>query len=80
MGDGVLYWYLQEIIVLPAFQSRGIGTDIVKRLLQHIVEVTPPGTFTSVGLTAVEGKQCFYERFGFGKSNGMTKYVEIRGE
>lgn len=54
--------------------------DIVKRLLQHIVEVTPPGTFTSVGLTAVEGKQGFYERFGFGKSNGMTKYVEIRGE
>ena len=31
-------------------------------------------------LTAVEGKQGFYERFGFGKSNGMTKYVEIKGE
>lgn len=25
VGDGVMYWYLQEIIVLPQFQGQGIG-------------------------------------------------------
>ncbi|MCR5501527.1 MAG: GNAT family N-acetyltransferase [Lachnospiraceae bacterium] len=24
VGDGVMYWYLQEIVVLPEYQGRGI--------------------------------------------------------
>lgn len=31
VGDGVMYWYLQEIIVMPEYQGKGIGTDIVFR-------------------------------------------------
>ena len=29
VGDGAMYWYLQEIIILPQFQRKGIGTMIV---------------------------------------------------
>lgn len=76
VGDGYMYWYLQEIIVLPEFQGHGIGTRIVNRLLDYIEENTAPGTFVSVGLTAATGKDTFYERFGFSKSLGMTKYIE----
>ena len=76
VGDGVLYWYLQEIVVLPEYQNMGIGTAIVNRLLEYITEHTENGTFTSVGLTAAKGKEGFYERFGFNKSAGMTKYIE----
>ncbi|MBR2950657.1 MAG: GNAT family N-acetyltransferase [Lachnospiraceae bacterium] len=76
VGDGVMYWYLQEIIVLPEFQGKGIGTRIVNRLLGYIEENTTPGTFVSVGLTAAAGKDTFYEQFGFSKSMGMTKYIE----
>ena len=76
VGDGVMYWYLQEIVVLPEYQGKGIGTAIVNRLLEYITEHTEKGAFTSVGLTAAEGKDGFYERFGFSKSNGMTKYIE----
>lgn len=76
IGDGVMYWYLQEIIVLPEFQGQGIGTRIVNRLLDYIKENTTPGTFTSVGLTAAAGKDTFYEKFGFSKSLGMTMYIE----
>ena len=76
VGDGVMYWYLQEIVVLPEYQDIGIGTAIVNKLLNYIQEHTPEGNFTSVGLTAAEGKEGFYERFGFSKSRGMTKYVE----
>ena len=76
VGDGVMYWYLQEIVVLPEYQGMGIGTAIVNKLLNYIQEHTPEGNFTSVGLTAAEGKEGFYERFGFAKSRGMTKYID----
>lgn len=76
VGDGVMYWYLQEIIVLPEYQGRGIGTCVVNQLLEHIKKQTEPGTFVSVGLTAAEGKDSFYEKFGFSKSLGMTRYIE----
>ena len=29
VGDGAMYWYLQEIIVLPEYQGKGIGRSIV---------------------------------------------------
>ncbi len=76
VGDGVMYWYLQEIIVLPQFQGKGIGTCIVNRLLEYIKENTEQGTFTNVGLTAAKGKDTFYERFGFSKSLGMRLFIE----
>jgi len=76
VGDGVMYWYLQEIIVMPQYQGQGIGTRIVNRLLDYIRENTTPGTFVSVGLTAAPGKDTFYEKFGFAKSLGMTMYIE----
>lgn len=76
VGDGVMYWYLQEIIVLPEYQGKGIGTSIVNHLLEYIKNNTSEGDFTCVGLTAAEGKETFYERFGFKKSNGMNLYIE----
>ena len=79
VGDGVMYWYLQEIVVLPKYQGQGIGTAIVNKLLDYITEHTPEGNFTCVGLTAAEGKEGFYERFGFAKSRGMNKYIVREG-
>ena len=65
VGDGFMYWYLQEIIVLPQFQGQGIGTRIVNRLLDYIKENTTPGTIVSVGLTAATGKDTFFENPNF---------------
>lgn len=78
VGDGAMYWYLQEIIVLPEYQGQGIGKKIVNRLLEHIKETALPGTTIEVGLTAVKGKEPFYEKFGFScGSTGMKKRIEI---
>ena len=38
VGDGAMYWYLQEIIVLPEYQRKGIGTKIVSRLVKYVEE------------------------------------------
>lgn len=78
VGDGAMYWYLQEIIVLPEYQGKGIGKSIVSRLLEYIRSNAIPGTGVEVGLTAVEGKEPFYEKFGFScGSSGMKKWIEI---
>ncbi len=77
VGDGAMYWYLQEIIVLPEYQGKGIGKSIVNRLLEHIEGCLLPGTGAEIGLTAVKGKEPFYERFGFETiRTGMKKWIE----
>ncbi|WP_022754342.1 GNAT family N-acetyltransferase [Butyrivibrio fibrisolvens] len=30
VGDGAMYWYLQEIVVLPKYQRQGIGTQLLE--------------------------------------------------
>ena len=78
VGDGAMYWYLQEIIVLPKYQGQGIGKRIVNKLLEHVRNTAIPGTWVEVGLTAVKGKEPFYEKFGFSLgSSGMKKWMEI---
>ena len=78
VGDGAMYWYLQEIIVLPQYQGKGIGKSIVNRLLGHIKSVAEPGTVIDIGLTAVKGKEPFYERFGFSaRPTGMGQLMRI---
>ena len=78
VGDGVMYWYLQEIIVLPEYQGKGIGKAIVNHLIEHIRKMSISGTGVEVGLTAVKGKEPFYEKFGFScGSSGMKKWIDI---
>ena len=82
VGDGAMYWYIQDMAVLPEYQGKGIGKSIVERLLQHVYSCTPNGTFTTVGLMAAQGKEGFYEKLGFqampnaGSGAGMTRYIE----
>lgn len=79
VGDGAMYWYLQEIIVLPEYQGKGIGKSIVNRLLEHIKSAALPGTIIDIGLTAVKGKEPFYKKFGFSvRSTGMGQLMEIK--
>ncbi|MBI5018369.1 MAG: GNAT family N-acetyltransferase [Deltaproteobacteria bacterium] len=63
VGDGGLYLYLQDIIVRPECQRRGLGTRIIRSLLTYIEKHNAPGVF--VGLMAASGASRFYRRFGF---------------
>jgi GNAT superfamily N-acetyltransferase len=63
VGDGGVYLYLQDVIVLERWRNNGIGTRITEALLDHVRELGGPGTF--VGLMAAAGAGPFYERFRF---------------
>ncbi len=78
VGDGAMYWYLQEIIILPEFQRKGIGTMIVNHLVDYAKANSITGKFTTIGGVSAKGKEPFYEKMGFEIiSNGMKKMIEI---
>ena len=78
VGDGAMYWYLQEIIILPKFQRKGIGTMIVNHLVDYAKANSITGKFTTIGGVSAKGKEPFYEKMGFDIiSNGIKKMIEI---
>ena len=78
VGDGAMYWYLQEIVILPQFQRKGIGTMIVNHLVDYAKANSTTGKFTTIGGVSAKGKEPFYEKMGFEIiSNGIKKMIEI---
>ena len=63
IGDGGLYFYIQDLIVHPDFQTRGLGKSLMNELMGYIITHAKSGAF--VGLMAAKGLEAFYERFGF---------------
>lgn len=73
-----MYWYLQEIIILPQFQRKGIGTMIVNYLVDYAKANSVTGKLTTIGGVSAKGKEPFYEKIGFEIiSNGIKKVIEI---
>ncbi len=83
IGDGTLAFYIQDVIVLPEFQGKGIGTAIMKRIMEYIDSRSVNNS--SIGLMAAIGKDSFYEGFGFVRrpndkmGSGMSLWVKKPG-
>ena len=69
IGDGAMYFYIQDVIVHPNHQKRGLGTRIMQFVNQYLVSNCAVGS--TVGLFAAQGKEPFYEQFGFVSRNGQ---------
>jgi predicted N-acetyltransferase YhbS len=74
--------YIADVIVLPQYQGKGIGSEIMKRVMDYILENTMQGQQKYIALMAAKGKENFYEKFGFAKRPndklgcGMTIWLE----
>ena len=64
IGDG-MYYIIADIVVYPAYQSKGIGTNITNMLIKYVENKTPIGGRSSIQLIAEKGKESFYEKMGF---------------
>jgi len=65
IGDKTLFLYIQDIMVMPEYQSKKIGTEIMKGLLKKIKEYKKVSPDIRVYLGASKGKEGFYKKFGF---------------
>ncbi|MBI5205659.1 MAG: GNAT family N-acetyltransferase [Nitrospirae bacterium] len=63
VGDKGLYYYIQDLIVHPGFQSKGIGRKIMGMLKGYIEGNAKPGSF--IALMAAKGLEAYYKEFGF---------------
>ena len=61
VGDGVLHALLGDVIVDPGYRHRGIGSEIVGRLVARCREQR----ILDTQLFCARGKRHFYERLGF---------------
>ncbi len=83
VGDGAVICYIQDLIVLPDIQSRGIGSMIIDRLIAYAASLGFPGTTMMLDLMCARGREAFYQKHGFiARPNdelgpGMIQYLEI---
>jgi GNAT superfamily N-acetyltransferase len=63
VGDGGVFFYIQDIVVLPQFQGKGLGKRIMNAIMAYLESHVHRGAF--IGLMAAKGVDGFYEKFGF---------------
>ena len=67
IGDKTIFLYLQDIMVNPKYQGRGIGRKIIENILQKVEDFKKINPEIKVYLCATKDKEPFYEQFGFVK-------------
>lgn len=78
VSDGVLYAFICDMIVAPAYQNRGIGSEILKKLIQQCQKTG----IRVLWLFAAADKSGFYQKHGFEgrprNAPGMQLNLNIR--
>lgn len=70
VGDGAIFYYLQDIMVVPQYQKQGIGSAILDGLIQQINKNAKWPCY--VGLFTSKGLENFFSAYGF---QGPEKYL-----
>ncbi|OUS69291.1 GNAT family N-acetyltransferase [Pseudoalteromonas sp. A601] len=79
IGDGGLFFYVQDVVVSPDLQGQGIGTLIMDNIEGYLAGAAKKGA--TVGLFSVKGRESFYNRYNYrDRPNavlgcGMCKFI-----
>lgn len=63
VGDSKLCFYIQDVIVKPSYQGKGIGRKIMEHSMDYISANACENSF--IALLSAKGKEGFYAKFGF---------------
>jgi ribosomal protein S18 acetylase RimI-like enzyme len=66
VDDGELAAHIPLIEVLPEYQGRGVGSELMRRMLARLAH------FAMVDLTCDSDLEPYYERFGMRRVSGMV--------
>lgn len=75
IGDKTIFLYIQDIMVIPEYQHKKVGTTIMKKILEKINEFKKINPNIRIYLGAAQGKEEFYKKFGF-----ITRHEANLGE
>lgn len=65
IGDKTIFLYIHDVMVIPEYQGKKIGTKIMEKLLEQIEKYKKVNPEIRTYLGASKGKEGFYEKFGF---------------
>ena len=71
IGDKGLEYYIKDVIVIPEYQSKGIGRLLIDALLKFINDNGVKGTDIYVELCAMPEVADFYRKCGFESNEGI---------
>ena len=75
VGDKSICFYIQDLIVLPEYQRKGIGTQLMDRVMTFVNQHAAPVAF--VGLMAAPDAVAFYNRFGFSRRSDNRPGMDL---
>ena len=84
VGDGAVICYIQELIVCPEYQGKGVGDALMRRLIGYVESLRIENTELMLCLMCAKGREPFYERYGcIGRPTdslgpGMIMYLNDR--
>ena len=82
VGDGAVICYVQDLIVVPEAQNRGIGSKLLDALKAYVLSIKEQGSTMMFCLMCAKGREHFYEEHGFlSRPNdnlgpGMIQYLQ----
>ena len=65
VGDGAVICYIQDLIVLPEYHGRGVGSMLMKQLKTYVASLAADGEEIMFDLMCAKGREGFYEKHGF---------------
>jgi len=66
ISDGIFYAYIPLLEVLPAYQGRGIGRELIERMLKSL------SSMYAIDLQCDESLESYYRQLGFLSNIGMA--------
>jgi len=76
VSDGIFHALIVDVIVLPGYQGKGIGTEIMRQLTEYCRSKR----IRDVQLFCAKGKSTFYERLGFRPRSADAPGMDFRPE
>lgn len=82
VGDGAVVMYIQDLVVHPDYQKKGVGNQIIEMLINYVKKITPKDNEIMLCLMSAKGREGFYERHGFisrptdNLGPGMIQYIK----
>jgi len=79
IGDGIMFFYVQDLVVDPNFQDQGIGNALMQEIEKYLSLTAKKGA--TIALLSAQGKESFYSRYGYFERSGnplgkgMCKFV-----
>ncbi len=65
LSDGGYANFITDVIVIPEYQHRGIGTQLMHRTMDYMRSTLDEGEKIALYLMSATGREPFYRQFGF---------------